>query len=213
LADLFSIYPTLSNILAPLAQQAGQALGVAPSTVLSQWALESQYGEYPSAVAANNFAGIMQPGTQTLQQFDSPQSFEQAYVNLIENGYPGAMNTGSDVNAFVNGLTSNPNHLYTTTAPTAYANSLSGVAAKIAGLVSGLAPSSQTTSSGTSGVATPTTSAATSATSALSSVGNIFTWIYNNPLSAMVLVIVALATVGIVISTVWNSGKEVAAHV
>jgi hypothetical protein len=216
--SLMDILPSLTGnlkMLAPYADQAGAALGVSPATVLGQWALESGNGNAANAVGATNFAGIMQPGTQTLQTFQDPQSFEQAYVNLIENGYPDALNTGSDVGAFVNALTANPNHMYTTTPASDY---LSRLKARMQSI--GL-PSSGTDTGSTSGMATaaPSTgggsavSTAQSTQSALAGIGHIFTWIYDNPLSALVLFIVSLAAVGIVISTVWNSGKAVAAHV
>ena len=85
----------------PLAQAAGASLGVDPNLIYSQWALESGYGTN-SLSQGYNVGSIMPGGVGA--SYASPQAFEQAYVGLIQNNFPNAVNTGSNASAFVQGL-------------------------------------------------------------------------------------------------------------
>ena len=85
----------------PLAQAAGASLGVDPNLIYSQWALESGYGTN-SLSQGYNVGSIMPGGVGA--SYASPQAFEQAYVGLIQNNFPNAVNTGSNAGAFVQGL-------------------------------------------------------------------------------------------------------------
>lgn len=148
----------------PYAAQAGQRLGVAPSTVLGQWAFESNWGTSGSAAAAGNMAGINVPGSQTgtnYQGFNSPQAFTDTYVNTIQTNFPGSMNTGSNTAAFNSGLQSGRGgRLYYTGDSASYGAGLASNAATIGGLAPGLSTNtgSVTTSSGS-----PTAGGATNA--------------------------------------------------
>lgn len=117
-----------ANQYGSAATDAGNTLGVAPSTILSQWAYESGYGTN-SGSAGNNLAGIMVPGTQVQQTYASPEAFEQAYVGVIKSNDPQALNTGSDTNAFVNGLAAG--HYFGNGDVSAYASGVAGTGAAI----------------------------------------------------------------------------------
>ena len=166
----------------PYATQAGQALGVSPSTVLAQWALESGYGTNATAIANNNFAGIMVPGTQTEQSFATPSAFTTAYENVIASNFPGAENTGADLTAFVNGLTNSSGQIYYGTGTTAQGY-FSGLASALGNLEgSGVTPQSEPAVTAgaaalpSSTVGTATAPGTTTAQGACSGFGGVFTW-------------------------------------
>jgi flagellar protein FlgJ len=116
----------------PQAQQAGQQLGVSPSNLIAQAALETNWGrELPQDGAghsSNNLFGVKATGswdgasvqavttevngqgsTSEIAPFrsyaDASQSF-QDYVSILRNNprYAAALNTGSDARAFATGL-------------------------------------------------------------------------------------------------------------
>jgi hypothetical protein len=90
----------------PYAQQAGAKLGVDPNIVLGQWGIETGW----QTPASGNLAGIS-PGGR-IANYSSPQQFTDAYVSTISNNFPGAVNTGSDAQAFNNGLVNGPKGSY-----------------------------------------------------------------------------------------------------
>ena len=116
----------------PQAQQAAQQLGVAPSNLIAQAALETNWGrnlpQDGSGHSSNNLFGVKATGswdgasvpavttemngqtaTSELAPFrsyaDATQSF-QDYVSLLRNNprYAAALNTGTDARAFATGL-------------------------------------------------------------------------------------------------------------
>lgn len=116
----------------PQAQQAGEQLGVDPSNLIAQAALETNWGQNlphdSSGVSSNNLFGVKATGSwqgasvqaattevnasgpgATLAPFrsyaDATQSF-QDYVSILRNNprYAAALNTGTDARAFANGL-------------------------------------------------------------------------------------------------------------
>ncbi|HTB66936.1 MAG TPA: glucosaminidase domain-containing protein [Steroidobacteraceae bacterium] len=119
--------------LLPQAEQAGQQLGVAPSNLLAQAALETNWGRSlphdSSGHSSNNLFGVKATGAwdgasaqavtseaapdgsavSVLAPFrsyaDATQSF-QDYVSLLRNNprYAAALNTGGDSRAFATGL-------------------------------------------------------------------------------------------------------------
>lgn len=136
----------------PQAQAAGATLGVDPTLIYGQWANESAYGTN-SQSAAYNVAGIMPGGTAA--QYASPADFESAYVGVIQNNDPLAVNTGSNAAAFVSGLRAG--HYYGDQSDAAYDSYLSNVTslANSSGLVSyggsGVPVTSQTAGGATTG--------------------------------------------------------------
>jgi len=139
----------------PQAQQAGQALGVAPSNLLAQAALETNWGRnipQDGGRSSNNMFGIKASdtwagasvsapttevtggaATATLAPFrsyaDATQSF-QDYVSLLRSNprYAAALNTGADAQAFAQGLQRGG---YATDPE--YASKVSAVASNISG--------------------------------------------------------------------------------
>jgi flagellar protein FlgJ len=119
--------------LLPQAQQAGQQLGVDPSNLIAQAALETNWGRSlphdSSGHSSNNLFGVKATGswdgasvqavtgeaaadgtaTSVVAPFrsyaDATQSF-QDYVSLLRNNprYAAALNTGGDARAFATGL-------------------------------------------------------------------------------------------------------------
>lgn len=84
------------------ATEAGNSLGISPNLVLAQWGLESGYGTSSIAQNDNNYGGL--GGSAAPLSFSGPQSFEQAYVNTIQNNFSGAVNSGSNLSDFALGL-------------------------------------------------------------------------------------------------------------
>ena len=107
-----------------LAQQAGTTLGVAPTSILSQWALESGYGT-SNAAQNYNLGGIQRVGGGNAT-YGNPQEFLSAYVSTVKNHDPQALNTGSDMGAFVNGL--GAGHYYGDQSASSYGQGVSGAA-------------------------------------------------------------------------------------
>jgi flagellar protein FlgJ len=116
----------------PFAQQAAAKLGVSPDAVIAQAALETGWGQHMPAAAngasSTNLFGIkagdgwsgnsvnaltteVSQGQasvlpQAFRAYDSMQQGVSDYVALLQNSsrYRGALNTGSDITAFANGL-------------------------------------------------------------------------------------------------------------
>jgi peptidoglycan hydrolase FlgJ len=140
----------------PQAQQAGQQLGVDPSNLIAQAALETNWGrnlpQDSSGRSSNNLFGVKATGSwegpsvqaattevngsgpaTTIAPFrsyaDATQSF-QDYVSLLRNNprYAAALNTGTDAHAFATGLQRGG---YATDPE--YASKVSAVASNISG--------------------------------------------------------------------------------
>lgn len=106
----------------PYAQQAGSQLGVSPNVILGQWANESGWGVGGGAANQGNMAGITQAGGG-YASYSSPQDFTNAYISTLQNPrYASALNTGSNSDAFVNGLYGGG---YFTANPATYASNVS----------------------------------------------------------------------------------------
>lgn len=77
-----------SNEWYPYAQQAGKQLGIPASWVLSQWGMESNWGQQPTGT--NNVAGILTKsasGNYVGQNFASPADFVSSYVNAVKSDF------------------------------------------------------------------------------------------------------------------------------
>jgi peptidoglycan hydrolase FlgJ len=141
----------------PQAQQAGQQLGVAPSNLIAQAALETNWGRSlphdGNGHSSNNLFGVKATGswdgasvpaltgeaaadgtaTSVMAPFrsyaDATQSF-QDYVSILRNNprYAAALNTGGDAHAFATGLQRGG---YATDPD--YARKISAVASNISG--------------------------------------------------------------------------------
>jgi hypothetical protein len=128
----------------PIAEQVGKEIGVDPNVILSQWALESNWG---SAVpASHNLAGIKDfsgKGTAAKDnklgttakyvQFEDPEVFGMYYADMIKRQFPNAVNTGPDIGAFTRGLVSGRSGAYFEADPQKYAVGLTAIHNSIPG--------------------------------------------------------------------------------
>ena len=101
----------------PIAVQVSKQTGIAPSVLLAQWGMESDYGRKP--VGHFNFGNVKDlsgTGNEGVDNktkskdkylnFESPEAFGDYYANLMRRLYPSTLNTGSDVSKYTEGLRS-----------------------------------------------------------------------------------------------------------
>jgi hypothetical protein len=133
------------NEYGPIAEQVGREIGVDPNVILSQWALESQWGS--KVPARNNVAGIKdfsgkgvaakdnKLGTiDKYVQFEDPEVFGMYYADMIKRQFPNAVNTGPDIGAFTRGLISGRSGSYFQADPQQYAVGLTAIHNSIPGV-------------------------------------------------------------------------------
>ena len=102
---------------APIAIQVSQKTGIAPSVLLAQWGMETDYGR--KTVGHFNFgnikdmsgAGIPATDNQTGSRdryvnFESPEAFGDYYAHMMRRLYPNALNAGTDISKYAEGLRS-----------------------------------------------------------------------------------------------------------
>jgi len=137
-----------ARTFSPYAQAAAQALGIDPSWVTAMAGSESNYGK----AGGNELFGVKalpgQKGTTmmthegeyggrqqnaTFAAYDTPQDAVDAWVNLIKNHYPGAVNA-PDLATFVHGLKQGG---YFTAAEPEYRDILSSIQKRVAPFVEG----------------------------------------------------------------------------
>lgn len=99
----------------PIAVQVSKQTGIAPSVLLAQWGMESDYGRKP--VGHFNFGNIKDfsgAGTEATDNktkskdkylnFESPEAFGDYYAHMIRRLYPNALNAGTDISKYAEGL-------------------------------------------------------------------------------------------------------------
>lgn len=109
----------------PVALQVSKEINVDPNVLLSQWGLESRWGQTEMAKKYNNLGGIKDFSGKGLEakdnktgsldkyvKFEDPEVFGMYYVDQIKRNFPLAVNTGPDVGAFTRGLASGKNGSY-----------------------------------------------------------------------------------------------------
>jgi hypothetical protein len=102
---------------APIAIQVSQKTGIAPSVLLAQWGMETDYGR--KAVGHFNFGNIKDmsgagtPATDNRTgsrdkyiNFESPEAFGDYYAHMMRRLYPNALNAGTDISKYAEGLRS-----------------------------------------------------------------------------------------------------------
>jgi len=122
----------------PVAMQVSKEINVDPNVLLSQWGLESRWGQTDMAKNYHNLGGIKdftgtgfeakdnQTGTiDRYAKFEDPEVFGMYYVDQIKRNFPNAMNTGPDIGAFARGLASGKKGSYFEKTPEEYEKSLS----------------------------------------------------------------------------------------
>lgn len=99
----------------PIAESVGARLGIDPGILISQWGHESAWGK--KTVGKYNFGNIkdvtgkgprahdkIEGSRSAYKSYESPEQFAEDYTKLIEKNFPKAINTGSNVSAFSEGL-------------------------------------------------------------------------------------------------------------
>ena len=99
----------------PIAIQVSQKTGIAPSVLLAQWGMETDYGR--KAVGHFNFGNIKDmsgagtPATDNRTgsrdkyiNFESPEAFGDYYAHMMRRLYPNALNAGTDISKYAEGL-------------------------------------------------------------------------------------------------------------
>lgn len=111
---------SFANFYGPVADQVSQQTGIDSNTILGQWGLETGWGKsvIPGTNNLGNIknkvgqtGGVQATDNQTgskdsYQQFASTQDFGNAYTQLLQSNYKGALNTGTDAHATATALKS-----------------------------------------------------------------------------------------------------------
>jgi hypothetical protein len=121
----------------PIAQQVSKQINVDPNLLLSQWGLESRWGQTEMAKKYFNLGGIKDfsgkgfeakdnktGSLDKYEKFEDPEIFGMFYADLIKRNFPLAVNTGDDLGAFTRGLASGKNGSYFGIPPQEYESSL-----------------------------------------------------------------------------------------
>jgi len=129
----------------PIAEQVGKEIGVDPNIILSQWALESRWGN--AVPGSHNIAGIKdfsgsgkpakdnKLGTVAkYAEFEDPQTFGLYYSDMIQRNFPNAVGSGNDIGAFTRGLVSGKRGAYFEADPQNYAVGLTAIHNSIPGV-------------------------------------------------------------------------------
>jgi hypothetical protein len=122
----------------PVAQQVSKEINVDPNVLLSQWGLESRWGQTEMAKTHHNLgaikdfsgAGFEAKDNKTgskdkYVKFEDPEVFGMYYADQIKRNFPLAINTGPDIGAFTRGLASGKNGSYFGVKPMEYEQTLS----------------------------------------------------------------------------------------
>jgi hypothetical protein len=99
----------------PVAVQVGNEINVDPNVLLSQWGMESRWGQSVPASfnvgGIKDFSGTGEKGKDNKTgsvdkyvKFEDPEVFGMYYADLIKRNFPKAVGAGEDVGAFSRGL-------------------------------------------------------------------------------------------------------------
>ena len=99
----------------PIAVQVSKQTGIAPSVLMAQWGMETDYGR--KVQGHFNFGNIKdvsgggkeakdnQTGSvDKYVNFESPEAFGDYYAHMMRRLYPKALNTGNDITKYAQGL-------------------------------------------------------------------------------------------------------------
>ena len=122
----------------PVAQQVSKEINVDPNVLLSQWGLESRWGQTEMAKKHHNLGGIKDfsghgheakdnktGSVDKYVKFEDPEVFGMYYADQIKRNFPLAVNTGPDIGAFTRGLSSGKKGSYFEVTPQEYEKTLS----------------------------------------------------------------------------------------
>jgi len=121
----------------PVAQQVSKEINVDPNVLLSQWGLESRWGQSEMAKKYTNLGGIKDFSGKGIEakdnktgsidkyvKFEDPEVFGMYYVDQIKRNFPNAVNTGPDAGAFARGLATGKKGSYFEVSPEEYEKTL-----------------------------------------------------------------------------------------
>lgn len=102
---------------APIAVQVSQQTGIAPSVLLAQWGMETDYGRksvgHFNLGNIKDMSGAGTPATDNRTgsrdkyvNFESPEAFGDYYSHMMRRLYPNALNSGTDISKYAEGLRS-----------------------------------------------------------------------------------------------------------
>jgi len=100
---------------APIAVQVSQQTGIAPSVLLAQWGMETDYGRksvgHFNLGNIKDMSGAGTPATDNKTgskdryvNFESPEAFGDYYSHMMRRLYPNALNAGTDISKYAEGL-------------------------------------------------------------------------------------------------------------
>ena len=128
----------------PVAVQVSKEINVDPNILLSQWGLESRWGQTEMAKKYNNLGGIKDFSGKGLEakdnktgsldkyvKFEDPEIFGMYYADQIKRNFPLAVNTGNDIGSFTRGLASGKKGSYFGIPVQEYESSLARVQASL----------------------------------------------------------------------------------
>jgi hypothetical protein len=128
----------------PVAQQVSKEINVDPNVLLSQWGLESRWGQTDMAKKHHNLGGIKDFSGNGFEakdnktgsvdkyvKFEDPEVFGMYYADQIKRNFPDAVNAGPDVGAFTRGLASGKKGSYFEISPEEYLKSLTNAQSAI----------------------------------------------------------------------------------
>lgn len=128
----------------PVAQQVSKEINVDPNVLLSQWGLESRWGQSEMAKKHHNLGGIKDFSGHGFEakdnktgsvdkyvKFEDPEVFGMYYADQIKRNFPNAVNTGPDAGAFTRGLAAGKNGSYFGVSQDDYLKSLTSAQAAI----------------------------------------------------------------------------------
>ena len=128
----------------PVAVQVSKEINVDPNVLLSQWGLESRWGQTEMAKKYNNLGGIKDfsghgheakdnktGSVDKYVKFEDPEIFGMYYADQIKRNFPLAVNTGPDIGSFTRGLASGKNGSYFGVPVQEYESSLASTQASI----------------------------------------------------------------------------------
>ena len=99
----------------PIAVQVSKQTGIAPSVLLAQWGMESDYGRKPTGhFNFGNIKDLSGTGKEAIDNktkskdkylnFESPEAFGDYYANMMRRLYPQTLNSGTDISKYAEGL-------------------------------------------------------------------------------------------------------------
>ena len=132
----------------PVAVQVGREINVDPNVLLSQWGMESRWGQSLPAKSFNvggikDFSGAGKKAKDNKTgsvdkyvKFEDPEVFGMYYADQIKRNFPKAVGSGEDIGAFSRGLSEGKRGAYFEIPETEYEQAISNAKAALPSLLS-----------------------------------------------------------------------------